>query len=98
MKNPFRKTAQAESGKKAFFVTITPPEGSTWVGVQKASSEEEIRQNFMKQTGRTKQEIAGRVSAVLLRPPAGMDYRETPFMITRKSKDEVLKSLLGSAF
>lgn len=95
MKNPFGKKAQVEPGRKAFFVTITPPEGSTWVGVQRAVSEEEIRQNFMKQTGRTKQEIVGRVSALPLYPPVGMEYREAPFTITSKSKEDFLKFFLG---
>ncbi len=95
MKSLFEKATKAEPGRKAFFVSITPPIGPTFWGIRHAGSVEEARLDVMKMTGLKKQEIAGRVSAFPLYPPAGMEYRATPFTITSKSKEDFLKVFLG---
>lgn len=98
MKNPFEKKAKAEQIRKMYFTAITPPEGPTWWGVLPSLSEDGVRQKVMELTGRTRQEIAGRVSVTLLRPPAGMIHREKFFTVVhRKTKEDFLNELLGKA-
>ncbi|GEM_PF-4792207 len=97
MRDPFGKKPKAEPVNRMYFVAVTPPEGPAWWGVRSGSSEDGIRQEVADRTGLTRQAISGRVSVTLLRPPAGKEYREREFTITRKPKEEFLRDLLGSA-
>ena len=87
---------KAEVVQRMYLVLITPPDGPKMIGVRPAVSEEAVRQDYMARTGKTRQEIAGRVSVTLLRPKKGMEYREAEFTVTRKSEEEFLNSLLVS--
>lgn len=94
MRNPFGRKPASEPVRKMYFIIVTPPSGSAWLGAQAAISESEAREKAMGRFGKTKQESAGRISAVLLRPPAGMEYREKDFTITGKSREKFLQDLL----
>lgn len=95
-RKPLTVKPEAEPVQKMYFVAVTPPEGSTWWGVRPAVSEDAARQEVMALTGKTRQEIAGRVSVAPLRPPKGKDYLSKEFTVTRKSKEEFLRGLLIS--
>ena len=90
---PVRKIG-GEQSMRMYYVIVTPPEGPQWVGVRPAFSEECVRQEFSQRTGRTRQEMNGRVSVTLLRPPKGKEYRPIELTISRKPKEVFLRELL----
>jgi len=96
MINTLERKPKVEAVQRMYLVLITPPDGPQMIGVRPAISEDGARQEVMARTGKTRQEIGGRVSVTLLRPKKGMEYRETEFTVTRKSREEFLSSLLGS--
>lgn len=96
MMNALERKPKSETVQKMYLIVITPPDGPALVGVRSAASEDAARQNMMERLGKTRQDIAGRVSVTLLRPKKGMEYRETEFTVTRKSNAEFLNGLLVS--
>ena len=81
---------------KPFYMTVTPPTGSSWVGIRHAASPENVLQAYLRETGLSRREIAGRVCLTLLRPPKGKEYHDVDLTITRKSKEDFLRECLVS--
>lgn len=83
---------------KPFYMTVTPPTGSQWVGIRHAPSAEKILQDYLRDTNLSRREVAGRVCLTLLRPPKGKEYLDTDLTIMPRfsSKEDFLRKNLIS--